>query len=638
MTRKTSSTHRNLNKMPALERSISYLVNTQTKLRPAPFPSDIHAQLASLVDEPPTGKHWLYEIKLDGYRLIIFKKGKQIKILTRNQHNWACKFKMITDAISKLPFKNLIIDGELVALDKHNRTDFQLLQNTIDNHPENLIYYCFDIIYFDKFNLSTLPLLERKNILKLLIVNIDSDIIRYSECFFGSGKKIFKKACALGFEGIIAKKVDSLYTQKRDKNWLKIKCTHSQEFIIGGFIESNCRNYFRSLMLGTFNKNHELIYHGKVGSGFTQASLEEIYSQLLKYTTERTPFARLPDENKNAIWVKPLLVAQIEFTEWTKQGTLRHPVFKGMRIDKSANSIEVEAVKSPNHSAKISYKLSHPERIIYAEEKITKLDIAEYYDSVHSWILPYIKNRPLTLVRCPNDYRHCFYQKHIHTHFPSGIYGVKIPGKKNHGEYLYIKDREGLISLSQLGTIEIHPWESCINKIEYPDMLVFDLDPDPQISWKKIVSAALEIKKIFEQLDLKSFVKTTGGKGLHVVIPIKPQYEWREVKDFSKLLVTHLAMNAPEKYVTIMAKSKRHNKIFIDYLRNQRGATAIAPYSLRARKYAPIATPIAWDELTHDIRDTLFNIKSLSKRLKDLQKDPWADFFKIKQSLASLFK
>lgn len=628
-------------------RKKSNLSDIKINLKRSTFPTLIHPQLATLVDKPPTGKNWIHEIKFDGYRLIAYKKGKKVNLLTRNNNDWTNKFKSLANAISQLPIDNLVLDGEVVVLDNHQHSDFQLLQNAIQEQDTIFYYYIFDLIYFSKFNLMSLSLIERKSILENLINSQDSEIIRYSDHVSGAGKDVFNKSCKLGLEGIVSKNSDSIYSQKRDTNWLKIKCIKRQEFVIGGFNKSTRRQGFRSLMLGTFNKSGELNYNGNVGTGFTNASLQSIYTLLLKNTTDKMPFTKKPPGSKTATWVKPILVAEIEFTEWTDSDTLRHPSFKGIRKDKLAKNVTIETKQSiekitgkHRSPAKIkksiifpSYQLTHPNKILYPEDKLTKQAIAEYYETIQEWILPYIINRPLTLVRCPRDYKQCFYQKHISQKIPEGLYEALIKEKNGKEKYLYIKDYEGLQKLPQLGVLEIHPWGSQVGDIEYPDIITFDLDPAPKVAWKKVVQAAFTIKAILEEFKLKSFVKTTGGKGLHVIIPIKAEYEWSEIKNFSHTLVKYLVMNNSKEYIDKMAKSARKGKIFIDYLRNQRGATSIAPYSTRARIHAPVATPISWDELTNDIRDTFFTINTLPERLQKIKKDPWQDFFKLKQSL-----
>ena len=608
------------------------------------FPKKISPMLATLVDEPPEGKQWLHEIKYDGYRLIAFKNNKSISLVTRNHNNWTSKFPTIKNALALLPIKNAVFDGEIVVLDKKAKSDFQLLQNAISDGGEDFVYYLFDLLYYDKYDLTTLPLIERKNILQK-IISPDTQILRYSEHLLGSGKKILSSSCKLGLEGIISKDAESLYLQKRSPEWQKSKCTKSQEFIIGGLVAplKGKRELFRSLMLGSYNKKKELIYHGNVGTGFTKDSIKELYKLFKKYATDEMPFAKIPPGSKNAIWLKPLNVAEVEFTEWTDNNTLRHPSFKGLRIDKPAKEIvkEKEAHLKKTAAKKITktiskkdspIKLTHPEKILYPEAKITKSDVFNYYEEVQEWILPYIINRPLTILRCPEDYTKCFYQKHTNNTTPPSLHSIVIKEAEGKSNCIYINDKEGLLALPQLGTLEIHPWGSKIDNIETPDIIVFDLDPAPELAWKKVVEAAFEIKNHLEELKLKSFIKTTGGKGLHVVVPIKPKHSWAEIKNFTHVFANCLVEQYPKKYLSQMSKEKRTGKIFIDYLRNQRGANAIAPYSTRARPNAPIATPLHWDELTNNYKDTYFTIKTILKRLETV-KDPWKDFFKTKQSL-----
>lgn len=600
------------------------------------LPQRIFPQLATLVDAPPKGKTWLHEIKFDGYRMITYKDGNLIRLMSRNNKEWTAHFDKIVGAIKKLPQKKLILDGEVVVLDKAQHSNFQLLQNAIkSNEKVAFIYYIFDLLYYADFNLMHLPLVERKAILHKLIPSVNGPILRYSDHVIGSGDKIFNKACDLGLEGIISKEAHSQYEEKRSKNWLKVKCIKRQEFVIGGYMPpKKGRDCFGSLCLGVFNPKKEFVYCGNVGTGFTQASLEEIFKQLKKYKTPINPFNPHPPGIKTAIWVKPKLIAEIEFTEWTNEGSLRHPSFKGLRMDKSPSKIirEREAVVKKIVTKQSSYHLTHPEKILYPEDKISKEDIANYYEEIQDWILPYIVERPLSLLRCPDGYKACFFQKHF-SKASNVLHSIPIKTKTSVEPYVYINDLAGLMALVQMGVLEIHPWGSQIGNIERPDFITFDLDPAPDVAWKKVVAVALLLKKELAKLDLKSFVKTTGGKGLHVVVPIKPKYEWHEVKDFTHAFVDLIVSKHPDEYVSNMSKAKRPGKIFLDYLRNQRGATAVGAYSTRARKHAPVSTPLDWKELTEDFEDTFFTLLTLPARLKKLKKDPWADFFKIRQSL-----
>ncbi|WED42076.1 DNA ligase D [Legionella cardiaca] len=618
---------------------------TLNKLLPAdleesPFPQRVSPQLATLVDKPPVGADWLHEVKFDGYRIVAFKNGKSIRLMSRNHIEWTEKFKNIVNALEGLPIERAVFDGEVVLLDENHRSNFQLLQNAMKGDKEYpFIYYIFDLIYYDKFSLKTLPLKQRKEILKALFPMTHLSL-KYSDHILGKGKDVFEQSCELGLEGIISKNIHSKYESRRSKSWVKVKCIKRQEFVIGGYSKpKKSRQYFGSLFLGVFNENKELVYCGNVGTGFTEASLKEVFAELEKHVLKENPFNSLPPDSKNATWVKPKLVAEIEFSEWTSDGRLRHPSFKGLRKDKKSTLItreeQLPIKKIVTETAKSQKpSISNPDKIFYKQDKITKQDLFNYYDEISSFILPFIINRPLTLVRCPNGYEKCFYQKHYYKATPKSLCALPIKnvsdGKVE--EYIYLKDKEGLLSLVQMGVLEIHPWGSRIEKIEYPDIITFDLDPAPDVLWKEVVKAAFEIKKHLEAFHLTCFVKTTGGKGLHIVIPIQPEYDWPEVKNFTEVFVHFLEKTDPKTYVSNMAKSKRKGKIFVDYLRNQRGATAISAYSTRARLHAPVATPLDWDELTEDIQDTFYTINTLPERLNKVS-DPWKEFWTIKQSL-----
>lgn len=612
-------------------------------LKKSPFPKQISPELATLVDHPPQGQEWIHEIKLDGYRLIAFKKNGKTQLFTRHHNNWTDKFKNLVQALDNLSIKNVIFDGEVTLLDKNQKTNFQLLQNSIkQGTPADFVYYIFDLLYLDNYNLTSLPLIERKKLLQSLLP-ADDLILRYNDHVQGQGKEVFAKSCELGLEGIVSKLAQSPYSQKRSKNWLKIKCVKRQEFVIGGFTQpKHSRKYFGSLLLGTYSDNNELIYNGNVGTGFTQASLESVYEALMKYKTIKMPFKNTPPASKGATWVRPNLVAEVEFTEWTDENHLRHPSFKGLRKDKPTKQIVKELItpiESASHFAeklntmKLPIKITNPNKILYPKDNISKLDIIEYYNAIHKWILPYIVERPLTLLRCPSDYKECFYQKHISQNKSDVLFDILINEKLGKRNYLYIKNKEGLLTLAQMDCLEIHPWGSTIQEIDHPDVITFDLDPAPDIEWKNVVASAWEIKQHLAEFKLKSYVKTSGGKGLHIVVPIKPEYDWDEVKNFARVFVEFLTQCNPKKYIGKMSKAERKGKIFIDYLRNQRGATSIAPYSTRAREHAPVSTPLDWNELTHHFEDTFYTIKTLPLRLNELKSDPWKDFFKKPQSL-----
>ena len=616
-----------------------------SSLTPSSFPDFIPPQLATLVHKPPQGDEWLHEIKFDGYRILAFINKGQITLKSRNNKDWTDYFPQVVQELKQLNLKSGILDGELVMLDEEGKSDFQLLQNSIEENQEaSFVYYVFDLLYYDQYNTMSLPQIERKELLRKLLKH-PTNTLRYSDYIKTSGNeanKVFEHACNMSLEGIISKQAQAPYITKRSKQWLKIKCMKRQEFVIGGYTSpQGKRSSFGSLFLGFFNNKKELVFTGNVGTGFTQTSLLSIMEQLQQYKQIKNPFNTTPPKSHQATWVKPVLVAEIEFSEWTSDGHLRHPSFKGLRLDKKATEIKKESPESlkkidledkPKNTHK-SFKITHPDKLLYPEDKITKNDLLNYYDFISPLMLPYLKNHPLTLLRCPDDYNQCFYQRHFNKTTPKELKAVTIESKGEKEEYIYLTDKKGLLSLVQLGVLEIHPWGSTVTKIEQPNWITIDLDPAPDVPWKKVVTAAFDIKNHLEQYHLKSFVKTTGGKGLHVVIPIKPKYDWDAIKNFTYVFVTYMEQLNPQEYVSKMAKSKRSGKIFVDYLRNQRSATAISVYSTRARLHAPISTPVEWDELSSDKRDTEFSIKNIINRIQSQKIDPWDSFLTTQQIL-----
>jgi bifunctional non-homologous end joining protein LigD len=619
---------------------------------PAKMPSSIHPELAFLVDKPPNSDEWLHEIKFDGYRIVCFIEDKKVKLMTRHQNDWTNKFPHLTKEILRLKLKKAIFDGELVALNADQRSDFQILQNSIHSKDTSaLVYYVFDLIYLNGKDLTAIPLLDRKSVLHQLIPT-SNGMIRYSDHIIGNGILVFKKSCQLGLEGIVSKNINSPYTQLRTHDWLKLKCIKRQEFIVVGFTKpTGRRSYFSSLLLGVYSKNNQLQYCGKVGTGFTEKSLKTMSKLLGKYITPKVPFTVPPTSIGQVTWVEPKIIVEVEFKEWTRDGLLRHPSFKGLRQDKQPQEIihekseesmkkvfDKKITKIQSMQTNIDYHFTNLDKILYPEQSITKLDLAEYYNEVYKWILPYIVKRPLTIVRCPQGREKCFYQKHINEITAENIYSININGKSTDQPYLYIKDEAGLMALVQFDVLEIHPWGCHIDRIEKPDLITFDLDPSPEVEWKQVIETAYFVKENLDKINLTSFVKTTGGKGLHVVLPIKRQYGWNEVEIFAHTFVDYLVSLKPNLYVANISKAKRKGKIFLDYLRNQAGATTVAPYSTRAKENAPISTPLDWNELSVKIKSDTFTIKNLPKRLKYLKKDPWEEIFNIQQQKLSLPK
>ncbi|MBS0286951.1 MAG: DNA ligase D [Proteobacteria bacterium] len=590
-------------------------------IKKSKLPQTIKPQLATLVDKAPVGDEWLHEMKYDGYRLIS-KINKNITLLTRNGHDWTNKFENIANEVAKLKLKDTILDGEVVVLDNKGKPNFQLMQNVLkEKLAFPMVYYVFDIIFYQGKNVSSLTLLERKKILENIIPK-KGGVIRFSEHIQGDGQSVYDNACALGFEGIISKNIHSRYVQKRTKSWLKVKCTHRQEFVVGGFTKSQENRGVGALLLGYYQDN-KLHYCGKVGTGFSSVTLRQLHLVLKDKITQKSPFVDGP-KGKEIVWIKPSLVVEIEFTEWTQEGLLRHPSFKGIREDKKAREISQEKSLLEKE---IPYEITHPTRIVYPEENITKLEVAAFYYDIQEWILPHITARPLAVVRCPQGLNGaCFFQKHI-------VNSKKIKHIYESDKFLYIEDIDGLIQLLQLGVLEFHTNGARIDNLAKPDMVTFDLDPGKDVSWKKVVDTAFLIKKELENYNLQSFVKATGGNGLHVVVPIARRYNWATIGSFAKTFAHYLAAKYPKDYINVMTKYKRQGKIYIDYLRNQPKATAICPYSTRARENASIAIPLRWEELSRDIKSADYTMAKVENRMRNLTQDPWQGFFAIKQKL-----
>jgi bifunctional non-homologous end joining protein LigD len=619
--------------------------------RRADFPAVFKPQLAMLSTEVPKGDEWVHEIKFDGYRLLCFLKGGRARLITRRGQNWTAKFPSLAQAAARLPVKNAILDGEVIVQRGDGTSDFQALQNLLEGEQGGrLLYYLFDLPYCDGYDLTRTPLLARKQLLRQVIepAGHGHSPLRYSEHVQGKGPETFLKACRMAVEGLISKHAESPYLHRRSSHWLKIRCIKRQEFVVGGFTEpGGSRHGFGALLLGYYDRHQRLCYAGRVGTGFTEARLRELLPRLHDLETDKRPFVKFPagQSLRGIHWVRPKLVAEVEFTEWTSDGILRHPSFQGLREDKAPYDVThehpfpLEAMPEPNPAARRdrpkSFGISHPDRILYPEDGITKQDLAAYYHAVADWILPHVVDRPLTVVRCPEGHGHdCFFQKRVMKGMPGAVRGVRV--KERHGTMMamVIHDWDGLLGLVQMGVLEIHPWGTRIQHLDNPDRMVFDLDPAPGIAWRHVVEGARLIRDLLEQVGLAAFLKTTGGKGLHVVVPLEPLAGWNDVKTFAKAISSGLAKHLPGRYIDVMTQSKRGGKIFVDYLRNGYGATSVAAYSTRARAGAPVSTPLRWNELTSDLDPGAFTLRTVPGRLHRLRQDPWADLPRIRQSIS----
>jgi len=624
-------------------------------------PKTFHPQLATLTTAAPQDDAWLHEIKFDGYRILAVRRSRRWALITRNGKDWTDRFPAIAAALQHVPLEQGILDGEIVVLKRNGVSDFQALQNAMRrDQRERMYYFVFDLPFCNGYDLRGVRQIDRKAVLQALLSEVGQggQRVRCSAYARGEGPALLRQACRLALEGLMAKRVDAGYLQKRSRNWLKVRCGNRQEFVIVGFTDPRgSRKGLGALLVGVY-EGKTLRYSGKVGTGFAAAILRELRSTLDKLEVARSPVNNVPAaDGRNVHWVKPTLVAEVEFTEWTSDGRLRHPVFHGLREDKPAEKIRREqpaaraaAVKAspetvdgkhrsgrrrgPDEAVVAGVALTHADRVLYPEQRLTKLALAEYYEAVADWILPHVVERPLSIVRCPGGrHKKCFYQKHVAEGMGNAVHGITIRGKLEEGEYLYIKDLAGLVSLVQFGVLEIHPWGSCTDRYDTPDRLVFDLDPGPGVAFGDVVEAARLVRERLESYDLRSFVKTTGGKGLHVVVPLLRRNTWDEARRFSKTVARAIAAEAPDRYTANMRKDQRKKKVFIDYLRNARGATSIAPYSTRARESAPVSTPLDWNELSASLAPAGYTMANISHRLSSLRSDPWAGFSQQRQGL-----
>ena len=569
----------------------------QARLGPPAFRP---VQLAKLVDTVPAGDRWIHEMKYDGYRILIAVGGGEARAYTRSGLDWSGRFPSVLSEARKLKVRSALIDGEAVVIDAEGRSSFQALQNALKGDPASIDFYAFDLLELDGEDLTRLPLLERKKKLEE-ILPAKSPILRYSDHIQGRGEELLNRFCDAGLEGVISKLADSDYVGARDGSWLKIKCIKRQEFVLVGWTPSDKDRAFRSLILGVHDGG-KLRFAGKVGTGFDTAEMARLMKTMAPLEQKAATVEAARAEVRGAHWLRPKLVAEIAYTEMTNEGTLRHPSYLGLREDKKPEAVALEtaqrtATLPPPATSTIA--ISNRGRVIYPESNITKGQLADYYADVAAIMLPWAGSRPISLVRCPQGRaKKCFFQKHDAGSFGEKVHHVGITEKDGHEEpYLYIDDAEGLMTCVQMGTIEFHGWGARIEDVEKADRLVFDLDPDEGLDFEAVRAAAFQFRDILKALGLTTFPMLTGGKGIHVIAPLTPQAEWPEVKAFASGLAQAVAQTDPSHFTAVLSKAKRKGRIFVDYLRNQRGATAIMPYSARSRPGAPVAAPLTWAEM-----------------------------------------
>jgi bifunctional non-homologous end joining protein LigD len=620
-----------------------------------PLPRFIPPQLASLAKVPVRGEDRVYEIKLDGYRIQarIDRNSKQpVQLLTRTGLDWTDSMTSVADALGQLSAETALLDGELVVLGQDGITSFAYLQAALKErarHP--LTYFAFDLLHLDGHSLRDAPLVVRKEILGDLLCSLPaSSHVRLSEHVAGQGSEIFEKACELGAEGVISKLAEGTYRSGRSQDWWKLKCHLEQEFVIVGYtLPSNGIYGVGSLLLGYY-EGGKLIYAGRTGTGFTRTTHRQVRDQLEKISASTPPFMKAGKHiRRGVLWVRPELVAQVSFASWTADGVVRQAAFKGLREDKPAKSVQREreqmkpsaAVRTKGGSrnspalAATHVRLTHGEKVLDRDSGLTKKALADYYVEIAPYMVPYLEGRAVSIVRCPEGSDlSCFFQKHNNHMLPAGIQSIEIASRKT-GKvepFITVSGINDLLIFAQSNVLEIHAWGSKREALENPDRLTIDLDPDDEIDWKTLAKAAAEVRKRLQRAGLRSFLKSTGGKGLHVVSPIEPEHEWAAIKHFTHQLVLAMEQENPELYLTRMTKAARKGKIYLDYLRNERGATAIAPYSPRARSGAPVALPLRWTELRLEDRP-IFTVMEFPDWRKRLKADPWRGLLHLRQHL-----
>ncbi|MDT3502112.1 DNA ligase D [Stenotrophomonas maltophilia] len=605
--------------------------------RDRPYPRAFKPQLTDHRDAAPDGDRWLHEIKWDGYRLLADLHDGEVKLRSRNGLDWTGDFPEVVQAVQALPVDDARLDGELVVLDEKGRSDFAALQRVIDGSSKApLRYLLFDLPGVAGVDISAAPLLERKTLLKALIGDTPGTLA-FSDHVLGHGPQVFAASGEAGYEGIVSKQVDAPYVNVRARSWVKVKHEDTDEFLIVGYTApKGSRVGFGSLLLATPDQDG-LRYVGRVGTGFDDDSLRALARTLKPLAVEDAAVvlpAHVPFRAASVHWVKPLRVAEVAFRGWGKEGLLRQASFKRLRSDKSGEDLAMPAKTTSSDDA---VAISHPERVVFAKKKIRKGDVADYYRQMARWILPGIVGRPLSLLRCPDGAgKACFFQKHHGPGLGDAVHAVPLQQKSGREDYVYIDDVRGLLQLVQMNTLELHPWGATVADPEHPDRLVFDLDPGEGVSWNEVKAGARDVRDRLQEIGLRSFVRLSGGKGVHVVVPLQPAADWEQAKAFCEAFAQAMAQQAPERYVATMSKAKRGGVIFIDWLRNTRGATSVCSWSLRARESAGVAVPLRWEELARIKAADAFPLDKALARAKRLKADPWHGIDAVKQTLPSL--
>ncbi|MCP2226123.1 bifunctional non-homologous end joining protein LigD [Pseudomonas silensiensis] len=634
----------------------------------AKLPDQLKPELATLVEKAPPGE-WSYEIKFDGYRIMARIDHDEVKLFTRNGHDWTHKLPKQAEALAALGLESAWLDGEMVVANEQGVPDFQALQNAFEsNRSGNILYYLFDMPYLNGVDLREVPVEERRVALATVLKPNKDPLLRFSDAFGEEPEALLNSACQMQMEGLIGKRLGSPYVSRRSSDWIKLKCKHRQEFVVVGFTDpQGARNAFGALLLGLHDRDSgELRYAGKVGTGFNETTLKHIYEQLKPLQVKKPAVVNPPTgfDAKGVHWLKPVLLAEVAFAEMTKDGSVRHAVFHGLRDDKPAEDITEERAKAvkaqtsrksaadkpatatKKKTAKAApapsqvglgdgkVRITHPDRVIDASSGTTKVQLAEYYASVAEWILPELKDRPVALVRAPDGIAgELFFQKNAER---LAIPGITTLDKDVTGQpVMIINNAEALIGAVQMSTVELHTWNATTENLDKPDRFVLDLDPDPALPWKSMVEATQLTLSVLDELGLKAFLKTSGGKGIHLVVPLTRKHGWDEVKDFSHAIVSHMAKLLPERFSAVSGPKNRVGRIFIDYLRNGLGATTICAYAARTREGLPVSVPIFREEVAELKGGNQWNIHNVQERLAEVGDEPWADLKKTRQTITA---
>ena len=615
----------------------------------AAMPQKLSPELATLVEGPPANaEDWVYEIKFDGYRMLARIDSGGVHLVTRNGHDWTAKLEHLAQELASMKLKHGWIDGEIVVLNEAGTTDFQALQNAFDRtSTERIVYFAFDVPYYDGHDLTRVPLVERRAFLAS-ILRKSPPAVRYSETFDAPARDIVRSACKIGLEGIIGKRKDSVYTSRRSPDWIKLKCSQRQEFVIGGYTDpKGSRIGFGSLLLGVHDAAGELVYAGGVGTGFNDRSLADLLARMQKLAVDKRPFKNPTENDRRAHWIKPVLLAEVTFSEWTSDGHIRHGVFHGLRSDKPAKAIVRE---KPVHASAAdveervpttlpdSFKVTNAERVIDPSTGVKKVEVVRFYGLVAPLMMEHLKGRPVSLVRAPQGIQgQLFFQKHLDLGTMDGVRQLDPALWPAHAPLLEVAGPLGLVTAAQMNAIEFHTWNAVKTAIGKPDRMTFDLDPGEGVDWSAMLQAVELMRTMVAELGLVPFCKTSGGKGLHVVVPVKRLHDWDMVKDFSQAVVQHMARTLPQLFVAKSGPSNRVGKIFIDYLRNGFGATTVCAWSVRARPGLGVSVPVAWAEVNSLKSGAQWTLQTIHTRL-DKGNAPWAEYAKSARGLSRAMK